>query len=224
MLHKTQGIVLSHIKYRETSIIVHVFTKAWGLQGYLVQGVRTKKPKYGIALFQPLMLLDMVVYHKKQGGLQRVSEVKCHRPNNHILGDLKKALIAIFLAEFIVKVVREEERNEPLFDFCWQSVIKLDEQATQYDLFHLHFLLQLGHYLGFGIEKAEDIYAQLKRSGQHVGMTQEVMTVINGLLQGYVPIGSNLRRQITDAVIRFYQLHIDSLNTLKSLKVLQEIS
>ena len=166
MLHKTQGIVLGYIKYRETSVIVNVFTEAWGLQGYLVQGVRTKKPRYSIALFQPLTLLDMVVYHKKQGGLQRVAEVKCHRPNSHILGNLKKAAMAVFLAEFLGKVVREEERNEHLFNFLWQSVVKLDEQTVQYDLFHLRFLLQLSHYLGFGIGTAEDVYTQLRRSGQ----------------------------------------------------------
>ena len=224
MLHKTQGIVLGYLKYRETSVIAHVFTETWGLQSYLVQGVRTKKPRYSIALFQPLTLLDMVVYHKKQGGLQRVAEVKCHRPNSHILSDLKKAAMAVFLAEFLGKVVREEERNEHLFNFLWQSVVALDEQGTNYDLFYLRFLLQLGHYLGFGIDKAEDVHIQLRRSGQYRGMPQEVIASINGLLQGYVPMEKGLRRQVTDVLIRFYQLHIDSLDTLKSLKVLQEIS
>lgn len=224
MLHKTQGIILGHIKYRETSVIANIFTEAWGLQGYLVQGVRTKKPKYGMALFQPLTLLDMVVYHKKQGGLQRVSEVKCHRPNSHILSNLKKGAMAVFLAEFVAKVVREEERNEQLFNFLWQAVVALDEQATQYDLFHLRFLLQLSHYLGFGIGTAEDIYAQLRRSGQHDLMTQGAIEGINGLLKSYVPMDRRLRRQVTEVVIKFYQLHIDSLHNLKSLKVLQEIS
>ncbi|MEM9416814.1 MAG: DNA repair protein RecO [Bacteroidota bacterium] len=224
MLHRTQGIVLSYIKYRETSVITNIFTEAWGLQGYLVHGVRAKKPKYGMALFQPLTLLDMVVYHKKQGGLQRVAEVKCHKPISNILGDLKKAAMAVFLAEFLAKVVREEERNESLFNFLWQSVLALDEQATHYELFYLRFLLQLCHYLGFGVGAAEDIYAQLRRSGQHGALTQEAMEGINGLLQGYVPMDRHLRRNVTEVVIKFYQLHIDSLDNLKSLKVLQEIS
>ena len=224
MLHRTQGIVLSYIKYRETSVITNIFTETWGLQGYLVHGVRAKKPKHGMALFQPLTLLDMVVYHKKQGGLQRVSEVKCHKPISNILGDLKKAAMAVFLAEFLAKVVREEERNDSLFNFLWQSVLALDEQTTHYELFYLRFLLQLCHYLGFGVGAAEDIYAQLRRSGQHGSLTQEAMEGINGLLQGYVPMDRHLRRNVTEVVIKFYQLHIDSLDNLKSLKVLQEIS
>ena len=224
MLHKTQGIVLGYIKYRETSVIANIFTEAWGLQGYLVQGVRTKKPRYSIVLFQPLMLLDMVVYHKKQGGLQRVSEVKCHRPNSHILSDLKKATMTVFLAEFLAKVVREEERNKPLFNFLWQSIVALDEQEVEYDLFHIRFLLQLSHYLGFGISRAEDIYAQMRRSGQAGEMTQEVIAGINSLLKGYGAMDRGLHRRVIEAVIKFYQLHINSLDRLKSLKVLQEIS
>lgn len=227
MLHKTQGIVLNHLKYRETSVIASIFTEACGLQSYIIHGVRAKKPKYGMALFQPLMLLDMVVYHKKQGGLQRVVEVKCHRPNSHILGDIKKAVMAVFLAELLAKVLREEERNEGLFNFLWQAVAKLDEQATNYELFYLSFMLQLCHYLGFGMRTAEDIYAQLRRSGQHWQVSQEAMqglnTLLKGKLQGYVSMDRPLRRQVTEAVIKFYQLHIDSLDTLKSLQVLQEI-
>ena len=108
MLHTTQGIVLSHIKYRETSIIAKIFTEAFGLQAYLVQGVRTKKPKYNIALFQPLTLLDMVVLHKKQRSIQRITEIRCYTPNSNILTNISKATIAIFIAEFLTKVIREE--------------------------------------------------------------------------------------------------------------------
>ena len=226
MLHKTQGIVLGHIKYRETSVIASIFTEALGLQSYIIHGVRTPKPQYGIALFQPLTLLDMVVYHKKQGGIQRVAEVKCNRPNSNILGNIKKAAMAVFLAELLAKVLHEEERNERLFNFLWQAVVTLDAQPTHYELFYLSFMLQLCHYLGFGISTARDIYTQLQRSGQHWEVTQAVMEALNTLLKGngYVTMDRNMRRNVTRAVIKFYQLNIDSLDILKSLKVLQEIS
>lgn len=225
-LHKTRGIVLNHIKYKETSLIVRVLTDSWGLQSYLVHGVRTSKPKYGMALFQPLTLLELVVYRKKQGGLQRLSEIKCYQPNNNILGDIKKAAIAVFLAEFMAKVVREEDPNEPLFNFMWQSVMVLDQQVANYDLFHISFLLKLGHYLGFGISEAQDIYAQLRRAGHDYIATQESITVIDDLIQGKnsMPMARSLRRDITEAVVKFYQLHIEPLGTIRSLGVLQSLS
>src|SRR5690348_3612929 len=55
MLHKTKGIVLRSVKYGETSLVVTIFTELFGLQSYLVNGVRTV-PKKGTAkanLFQP---------------------------------------------------------------------------------------------------------------------------------------------------------------------------
>jgi DNA repair protein RecO (recombination protein O) len=228
MLHTTQGIVLGYIKYRETSIIAKIFTKDLGLQAYIIQGVRAKKPKYNIALFQPLTLLDMVVYHQKQRGVQRVAEVQRYTPNSDILANIKKATIVVFLAELLAKVIREEERNEDLFDFLWRAVVSLNEQTVGYEFFYLTFMLQLGHYLGFGISTVQDIYTQLRRSGQHWEIDQETLEGLNALLSGKVSGHVNMdrvvKRRVTEAIIKFYQLHIDSLYTLKSLKVLQEIS
>ena len=58
MLKKTSGIVLSHIKYQETSIIVRIFTRDLGLKAYLVNGVRSMSKGSKIALYQPLTLDD----------------------------------------------------------------------------------------------------------------------------------------------------------------------
>ena len=40
MLIKTRGIVLSFLKYRETSIIARIYTERRGVQSYIVNGVR----------------------------------------------------------------------------------------------------------------------------------------------------------------------------------------
>jgi DNA repair protein RecO (recombination protein O) len=229
MLYTTQGIVLGYIKYKESSIIAKVFTEALGLQAYMIQGVRAKKPKHSAALFQPLTLLDMVVYHKKQRSIQRMAEVQRHTLNNNILVNVHKGVIAIFIAEFLAKVIREEERNEKLFDFLWQAVTRLNDQAAGYEVFYLTFMLQLSHYLGFGISTIRDVYAQLRRSGQHWEIDREALEGLNALLlpggmREHTKMDKAVKRRATEAIIKFYQLHIDSLDTLKSLKVLQEIS
>ena len=229
MLHTTQGIVLSHIKYRETSIIAKIFTETLGLQAYIIQGVRAKKPKYNIALFQPLTRLDMVVHHKKQRNIQRVTEVRCCAPNSNILININKATMAIFIAEFLTKVIREEEHNEKLFRFLWQEVTHLNEQMTGYEFFYLTFMLQLSHYLGFGVSTFQDIYRQLRHAGEHWEIDQETIACFNSLLASKETRSSMnknkaLKRRVTETIIKFYQLHIDSLDTLRSLKVLQEIN
>ena len=62
-VHKTKGIVLRRVKYGETSLIVSIYTELFGLQSYLINGVRTSSAKgSGKAnLFQPTAILEMVV-------------------------------------------------------------------------------------------------------------------------------------------------------------------
>lgn len=158
-----------------------------------------------------------------------MAEVQRHTLNSNILVNVHKGVIAIFIAEFLAKVIREEERNEGLFDFLWQAVMRLDGQTAGYEIFYLTFMLQLSHYLGFGISTIQDVYTQLRRSGQHWEIDQEALEGLNTLLlpggaHEHIKMDKAVKRRATEAIIKFYQLHIDSLDTLKSLKVLQEIS
>ena len=228
MRYTTRGIVLHHIKYSETSIIARIFTEVFGRQSYLIQGVRARKPKHSIALFQPLMPLDMVVYHKKQASLQRIIEVKCHVPISNILQSVSKAATATFLSELLAKVLHEEGQNKSLFHFFLRGVIALNESAISHGLFHLYFMLHLCSYLGFGVKGAQEIDKQLVRLGLHQAFSPEETALLDALLANDLnpqPFpNKQVRRRLTDSLVKFYQLHIDSLDTLKSLKVLQEIN
>ena len=45
MLHNTKGIVLRVTKYGDTSVIASIYTELFGLQQYIVKGVRTISKK-----------------------------------------------------------------------------------------------------------------------------------------------------------------------------------
>ena len=45
MTEKTRGLVLSFIKYKETSIICKIFTESFGVQSYIINGIRNSKSK-----------------------------------------------------------------------------------------------------------------------------------------------------------------------------------
>src|SRR5688572_26013551 len=161
MLVKTRGIVLNYIKYRETSIIARVYTEALGLQTYIINSIRKKGPGSRIALFQPLTLLEMVVYKSASGGITRISEYKCAHPFQTLLYDIRKSSIALFLSEIISASVKEEEENPPLFKFLYQNIVAFDNLEKNFENFHLSFLLQLSHFLGFGPHNAAEITNQV---------------------------------------------------------------
>ena len=143
MLVKTRGIVLNYIKYRETSIIARIYTEQLGLQTYVVNSVRKKGPTMRMALFQPLSLLEMVVYPSAHGGITRISEYKSAHPFQSLHYDIRKSSMAFLLAEIVSLTVKEEESSPALFNFLYQSIVALDEKESGFEDFHLVFLLQL---------------------------------------------------------------------------------
>ncbi|GAB4040858.1 DNA repair protein RecO [Spirosoma gilvum] len=228
MLQKTQGIALSYIRYRETSIIARIYTEEFGLQGYLVNSVRTARSKTNkIALFQPLTLLDMVVYNKPDRDLHRLSEIKTSHPFQSIPFDVSKSTIALFVTELLNKVLKEEAPNPMLFQYLVNSVLFLEQAQTNFENFHLAFLLKLSFYLGFGPESAREFENQLRENSYPFLPDTEMEVALNTMLR--LPFGTSIklarsaRNELVDALVAYYQIHIDSIGEVKSLPVLREV-
>ena len=128
-LHKTKGIVLRAVKYGETSLIVTIFTELFGLQAYLVNGVRTstKKGTGKANLFQPTAILDLIVYHNELKHLNRIKEFKWSYLYKHIFSDVPKNAVALFMIELLTKCLKQPEANPELFEFCEDAFMHLDE-------------------------------------------------------------------------------------------------
>ncbi|UII22942.1 DNA repair protein RecO [Fulvivirga ligni] len=219
MLHKTQGVVFKYFKYRDTSIIVKIFTREFGIQTYIVNGVRSKSARSRIALYQPLTLLDLVVYRKNGAEINRISEVKCNHPFQTLSTDIKKTSIAIFLAEILYKCVKEEEEDvSDLFDFIYHSIEMFDHINTGYENFHLQFLLKLARYLGFGLDSPEEHFLTVDPEELNILKT----LVYNSYEEG-IKISNAQRRALLDQIIRFYKVHVETLKEINSLQVLKEI-
>ncbi|HEY1023883.1 MAG TPA: DNA repair protein RecO, partial [Sphingobacteriaceae bacterium] len=105
MLHKTRGIVFKTTDYSESSVVVQVFTEKFGLQSYLINGVKRPKAKIRSNILQPLHLLDMVVYHKPAGNIQRVAEVRQVPVFQTIPYDVVKSSLVLFLNEVLHKSI-----------------------------------------------------------------------------------------------------------------------
>ena len=101
MQRKTRGLVINNMRYRETSLLITIYTAEFGIASYIENGVRSAKAKHKMALFQPLTLLDLEVYHKPGKGLHRISEAKCYYPYQQIPFDIIKSSIALFLSEVL---------------------------------------------------------------------------------------------------------------------------
>ena len=237
MLIKTRGIVLSYLKYRETSIIARIYTEQLGVQSYVVNGVRKAKPPGRIALFQPFTLLDLVAYVARgSGGLTRLSEFRCSEPFVSLPYEVQKSSVVLFLSEVVGRAIREEEQNEPLFQFLHRSLLAFDQQTRGAENFALVFLLQLSTYLGFGISSGAGLTDQVIMAG-HVPTTKgatgpatlrlrEFDIYFDELLRdpatSTIPNG-RVRHELLNVLIRYYQLHVEQLGEIRSLDILSQV-
>ncbi|REA59350.1 DNA repair protein RecO [Dyadobacter luteus] len=229
MLHKTRGIALSYIKYKESSIIAKIYTELFGVQTYIVNGVRSSSAKHNrIALFQPLTLLDLVVYHKgKQDEIHRISEIKCYHPFKTLPYHVLKSSLALFITEILVKSLREEEENQPLFYFLEQSVIYLDEADDGFENFHIQFMLQLASYLGFGVETQEDLEREIHHHHfPQIGDAIELTAMGRMIAEDYgtvIALDRTRRVSILEKTLFFFKIHLEGLGEIRSLDVLKEV-
>src|SRR4051812_32948289 len=99
MTHKTKGIVLRTVKYGDTSVIASVYTEVFGVQSYIVKGVRqtTKKSSGKAIYFQPGAILDMVVYQNNLKNLQFIKEYEWAFLYEHVLFDVAKNAVAMYV-------------------------------------------------------------------------------------------------------------------------------
>jgi len=151
MLHSTKGIVLRTVKYGETSLIVTIFTELFGVQAYLVNGVRasTKKGAGKANLFQPSAILDLVVYHNELKHLNRIKEFKWGNLYMHILSGVKKNAVALYMVELLTKCLKQPEANPELFHFVEDSFLHLDKSSDAVTAnFPLFFALHLPVFFG----------------------------------------------------------------------------
>src|ERR1051325_3418419 len=99
--HKTKGIVLRTVKYGETSVIATLYTEMFGIQSYIIKGVRqtSKKGSSKAPYFQPGAMLEMEVYHNDLKNLQFIKEYQWSYLYNSLFFDVIKNAVAMYMIE-----------------------------------------------------------------------------------------------------------------------------
>lgn len=242
-LHKTRGIILRTVKYGETSLVVTIYTELFGVQSYLVNGVRSssKKGPGKANLFQPAAILDLVVYHNELKNLQRIREFKWGLLYQHIFFDVIKNAVALFMIELLQKCLRQPEPNPELFYFVEDAFVHLDAgESRVLANFPLFFILHLAGFFGFRID---DVYSERRpffdlAEGRFVSEHPQHPHVLEGIysyttaqaLRARQPeelqelaLNQDIRRSLLQAYLTFYTLHIPDFGQMRTLAILQTV-
>ena len=112
----TKAIILSSLKYGDTSLIVKCYTQEEGVKTYLIRGVlKPKKSGLKAAYFQPLTQLRIVANHNSKNTLNSIKELQVIHPYKTFHTDIVKQSVVLFLSEVLSNSIQEEEQNLALY-------------------------------------------------------------------------------------------------------------
>ena len=158
MLSKNNCIVLSKLKYKDYDLIVKCYSEQRGVISYILRGIlKSKKSQTKTVYFQVLSQLQIVENYRSNQSLHSIKEVKPYYIYKSLHTNIYKSAIVLFLSEILSSVLKEEEKNEDLYNYLETAFQYLDNEG-QFSNFHLLFLLKLTRYLGFQPESLKDFF------------------------------------------------------------------
>jgi DNA repair protein RecO (recombination protein O) len=233
----TKAIVLSSLKYSDSSLIVKCYTQEEGAKSYLIRGVlKAKKGGLKVAYFQPLTQLNIVANHNNKGTLNSIKEVQVSNPYKTIYKDIIKQSVVMFLSEVLTYSIKEEENNHSLFDYLETGLNWLDLHDKIAN-FHLLFLLNLTRFLGFypdlsdknklGFDLIEGRFTDIVPhkniiSGNNAYQFKKLLGIhFDGIEK--VSFGKQERQIVLKIIIQYFELHLDGFMKPKSLQILETV-
>ena len=242
MLHNTKGIVLRVTKYGDTSIIMTAYTELFGLQQYMVKGVRVTS-KIGAnkgVFYQPAAILQMEVYHSPMKQLQMVKEVSWDFVYQNVYSDILRNAVATYIVEVLQQTMQPEPHPE-LFYLIEDTFKQLDKGGPQLvGNLPIYFLIHLSQTMGFGLQGKYSPSTPVLdvREGQFVEKVPahpyflegaEAQTASSFLqVQFYndldtISLSGAQRKKILELFQLSLSWHYKKFSEIKSLPILQEV-
>lgn len=243
MTHKTKGIILRTVKYGETSVITTVYTELFGIQSYIVKGVRqtSKKGNSKAIYFQPAAMLEMEVYHNELKNLQFIKDFQWSYIYEKVFFDVVRNAAAMYVAELMQHTLKQPEANPELFYLIEDTLKQLDRgNDTLVANLPLYFTLHLCSELGFQLQGEfskqtpvldlqEGFFVEETPSHPYylTGNEAEITSRLNTIhfyndLENF-SLNRTLRRKLLHTYQQYLGLHIEGFGELRSLQVLQEV-
>jgi len=242
MLHNTKGIVLRVTKYGDTSIILTAYTELFGLQQYMVKGVRvtSKKGANKGVFYQPAAILQMEVYHSPMKQLQMIKDVNWDFVYQNIYSDVLRNAVATYIVEVLQQTMQPEPHPE-LFYLIEDTFKQLDKGGTHLvGNLPIYFLIHLSQTMGFGLQGKYSASSPVLdvREGQFVESTPthpyflegaEAQTASTFLqVQFYndldnIVLNGSQRKKILELFQLSLSWHYKKFTEIKSLPILQEV-
>lgn len=236
---KTNAIVLKIQKIKDNASLIHLYTQETGRATYLLYGAQSKRKGNALSFLHPLSIVSIDINLRNSRELNIINEIKQEEATMELLFNPIKSSLAFFIAEILLQVLRTNEKDDTLFEFLCQSILKLDRETKNLGNFHIAFLLRLSGFLGFqpSIDTPyTNVYFDLKQmeftsqkpEHQYFLRSYETEKMKLLLRMNYrnfhlYHFTKSERSEVIDRILQYYKIHTQSFGEIKSLYVLKEI-
>ncbi len=145
--YKDKAIVIHSIRWKESSKIITLFTRATGILKVIARSVyRPNNPMAG--RLESMNLLEIVVVQKSTRSLQILQEAELLDSFHDLRQDFSSLPYALAVLELIQQTLGEQHSDEVFFDFV-VHILKNFVPAPYPEIVLIYFLLKLASFLGF---------------------------------------------------------------------------
>lgn len=234
MIRRTEGIVLRTQKFRETSLISHIYTRDYGRKSFIVRGGRSLKARRKHSYFQPMSILDLVFYQKEGRDLQHITENSSQYFYHRMQTEPVRIALGMLLIEVFSQAVKEEEGNPPLYDFLKETLMRLDLREDRLINVMVHFLVHLSAHLGF-LPRVEaegdgactfDLNEGIIRSGLGSRPSDRLIPhfiTADAANCTEIRFSNAEKRELLGTLLRYYRFHLEGFREPESLRVFGEV-
>lgn len=231
-----RGILLKSIQYSETQKIIHVYSREKGYMSFITPSLIFKRKNKPIHLMQ---VVEIEYFENEKGSLQKLQTTTPVINTVNLYFDVYKMNIILLWGEILNLILRNEGKNENLFDFIEKSLEYLN--ITQKDIgnFNLFFLYRLVSLIGFKINtptwkenyvfNVEDgsFYSFSAHSPYISGpntakIIYQLCTCPLEDLKN-IPLNRQSRNILLDVILLFFSIHLNINFNIKSIQVIREI-
>ena len=123
MIEKVEGIVINEKAYGETSKIINIITREYGIIGIIAKGARTLKSEFRTTTTKLSYGYFNIIY--KSGKLSTLVSVDIINTLKNIIRDIEKISYSSLILELTEQVIKQTHQN--IFDIMISGILKINE-------------------------------------------------------------------------------------------------
>ena len=232
----TKAVILKTMAYSDTQKIIQVYSLEKGHLSLITPAQIFKRKNKPVHLLQNT---EIEYFENEKGNLHKLISITPLSTLSDLYFDIYKMNILLLWGEILNLILKNEGKNETLFDFILNSTEYLNSTHNDIGNFNLYFLYRLAGFIGFRIntDSWQENYIFHLNDGSfyppniatpHISgpntarIIYQLCTFPLADIKN-IPLNRQARNILLDVILLFYSIHLDINFHIKSIQIIREV-